>query len=82
MDLRKYEGQNGNDASLTNDESLAGILAEIFIGLPLPIVATHFFSFPYTHGSIRFLFVLNSVINAKFCDGQFTSLMKGCFKRI
>ena len=82
MHLSKYEGQNGNDVSLTNDESLPGILAEIFIGLPLPIVATHFFSFPSTHGSIRFLFLLNSVINATFCDGQSASLMKGCFARI
>ena len=41
-----------------------------------------FFSFPSTQGSIRFLFLLNSVINATFCDGQSASLMKGCFARI
>ena len=41
-----------------------------------------FFSFPSTQGSIRFLFLLNSVVNATFCDGQSASLMKGCFARI
>ena len=82
MHLSKYEGQNGNDASLTNDESLRGILAEIFIGLPLLTIATRFYSFPSTQGSIRFLFLLNSVVNATFCDGQSASLMKGCFARI
>ena len=83
MHLSKYEEQNGNDVSLTNDESLPGILAEIFIGLPLLTIATRFFfSFPSAQGSIRFLFLLNSVFNATFCDGQSASLMKGCFARI
>ena len=85
MHLSKYEGQNGNDVSLTNDEtdeSLRAILAEIFIGLPLLTIATRFYSFPSTQGSIRFLFLLNSVVNATFCDDQSASSMKGCFARI
>ena len=82
LHLSKYEGQNGNDVSLTNDESLRGILAEIFIGLPLLTIATRFYSFPSTQGSIRFLFLLNSVVNATFCDDQSASSMKGCFARI
>ena len=41
-----------------------------------------FFSFPSTQGSIRFLFLLNSVVNATFCDDQSASSMKGCFARI
>ena len=41
-----------------------------------------FFSFPSAQGSIRFLFLLNSVVNATFCDNQSASLIKGCFARI
>ena len=82
MHLSKYEGQNGNDVSLTNDESLPGILAEIFIGLPLLTIATRFYSFASTQGSIRFLFLLNSIVNATFCEGKSASLMKRCFARI
>ena len=82
LHLSKYEGQNGNDVSLTNDESLRGILAEIFIVLPLLTISTRFYSFPSTQGSIRFLFLLNSVVNATFCDDQSASSMKGCFARI
>ena len=38
--------------------------------------------FRSTNGLMRFLFLLNSVVNATFCDDQSASSMKGCFARI